>query len=71
MVRLEDTLGGIYDFRSNKQCDKLGITRSALPSIIRIHMVLVLDIVRDKPGFVKVMTVSLIRISTQGTVLLT
>ena len=58
MVRREDTLSGIYDFRSKRKCDKLGVTISVLPSIARRHMVLVVDIVRRKPGFVKVMTVS-------------
>lgn len=50
--------GGIYNFKTYAQCAQLGIPASIVPGIVRVHMVLVLNMVSEKPGFVRVMTVS-------------
>ena len=49
--------GRIYSFRSGKECTDLGLPFPDIPSIVTCHMVLALDWVPQRQGFVKVMTV--------------
>jgi hypothetical protein len=49
----------IYSFRSKAECAELGVVFLDIPSIVLCHMVLVLDQVPQRKGYVKVMTVGL------------
>jgi hypothetical protein len=54
-----DVEGRIYSFRSKTECAELDVVFPDIPSIVLCHMVLVLDRVPQRKGYVKVMTVSL------------
>lgn len=56
MVSLTDVQGRIYRFKPKPDCSSLGLPLN-VEDKIRIHMVLVLDIVPGQLDYVKVMTV--------------
>lgn len=49
---------GFTASRAIQNAIKLGILTPVIPDIVRCHMVLVLDVVPAKKGYVKIMTVS-------------
>jgi hypothetical protein len=61
-----DVEGRIYSFRSQAECAELGISTHNIPEIVLFHMVLVLDRVPNRKGYVEVMTVSICRLDLTG-----
>ena len=59
MLRLGDVQGRIYKFKSYAECFDLGLPDLCIPHIVRVHLVLVLDLVPEELNYVEVMTVRL------------
>ncbi|KAL2071831.1 hypothetical protein VTL71DRAFT_13066 [Oculimacula yallundae] len=58
MVSLKGVQGRIYRFKTKSEYMELGIPIPVIESIVRCHMVLVLDVVRTKRDYVKIMTIT-------------
>jgi hypothetical protein len=61
-VLLRDVQGRVYKFKSSLECLGFSMLTPEVKDVVRSHMVLVLDIVPGKLDYVKVMTVSTLKI---------
>jgi len=54
--------GGFYKFKNNSECCNSGIPTRVLPDEMRGHMVLVLGNIPGKLNYIKIITVSILKI---------